>query len=221
MKISKESVQLDKQATQLLKDGKKKQAFELFKKASEMGNFVSTYNVACMYYFGDGVEANHSTALEWFKKASDQGDREAENRVGVMYEEGIGTDIDLNQAFLRYKNSAEAGSLGGMGNLAKCYLYGIGTSVDVEEGLRWMETASKKGNGIATLELGNIYCDGKFVPKDYAMARKILERGLMQKYGPALEKLADLLENGLGGEVDIKRAEYLRRIAPDIFVDDD
>ena len=87
MKISKESAQIDRQATRLLKDGKKKEALELFKKASEMGNFVSTYNVACMYYFGDGVEANTSTALEWFKKASAQGDREAENRVGIMYEE--------------------------------------------------------------------------------------------------------------------------------------
>ena len=66
-----------KEQNKLLQEGNKalqekdyNRAIELFTKSSEMGNYFATYNLGCMYYFGDGVEKDEEKAFEYFIKAS-------------------------------------------------------------------------------------------------------------------------------------------------------
>lgn len=50
----------------------KQKAFFWFEKAAAQGNPFSQYNVAIMYYNGNGVEQNKSLAKEYFKQSCDQ-----------------------------------------------------------------------------------------------------------------------------------------------------
>lgn len=205
--------ELNELATQYLTDKDYENALKYYLEASDQGNFYAMYNLACMYYFGDGVEKNESTSLEWFERAARHGDPEGANRAGVMYENGIGTGRDLKKAFAYYTESAEEHSLSGMANLGLCYLEGKGTAADVSSGLDWMEKASAGGNGIASLTMGDYYRDGNYVEKNYVTARKYYERGQKQKYAPAMIRLAELYEKGLGAAVDGEKGRMLRKLA--------
>lgn len=112
-------------------------------------------------------------------------------------------------------------SLSGMANLAICYLEGKGTEKNIEKGLEWMNTASKKGNGVASLKLANFYTDGLYAEKDYQIARSYLERGMDQKYGDAVMELARFYKEGLGVEIDLVKAKELEELALVIFQEDD
>ena len=74
----------DALATEYLAKEDYENAMKYFLQASEEGYYISTYNIACMYYFGDGVEQNEAKAFEWYKKAAAQGDPEAANRAAIM-----------------------------------------------------------------------------------------------------------------------------------------
>ncbi len=225
--------ELDRIATEYLTNGDYDNAMKYFLQASEEGYFISMFNIACMYYFGDGVEQDYSKAYEWYVKASEAGDKEAMNRVGMLLAEGTGVEKDPEKAFEWYLRSAKAGSLSGMASTGYCYLQGFGTEADLNSFLAWMNKASRKGNGIASLTLGDYYaehadeiidvmqCDSckSSVPKEdlpsYNLnrAREYYERGMKQKYAPAILKLAEMYEKGLGVEQDPAKAEELKELA--------
>lgn len=187
-------------------------AEECFRKAAEEENFYAMYNLACMYYFGDGVEKDDAASFHWFSEADRHGDAEAANRVGIMLENGIGTEADPEAAFDAYLRSAEGGSLSGMANLGQSYLEGK-VRQDVVSGLYWMERASKEGNGIASLAMGEYSLAGTYGEADPAQAKMYFERGMQQKYAPAILRLADLYEEGIGVEKDLKKSAELRELA--------
>ena len=134
-------------------------ALAQFLLSSEQGNYFATYNDACMYYFGDGVTQDEAKAFEYFSKARSQGDAEATNRMAAMLAEGVGVKKDLIKAFDLYLEAAKNKSLSAMANVAICYLEGMGTSIDINEGLKWLDEASLKGNGVAS----KIFADYYFV----------------------------------------------------------
>ena len=72
-------------ATEYLLKKEYDKAMEYYLKASDEGYYFAMYNIACMYYFGDGVEKDDQKAFSWYLKAYEHGDAEAGNRVGVMY----------------------------------------------------------------------------------------------------------------------------------------
>ena len=45
-------------------------ARECYEKAAEQGYYLAMYNLACMYYFGDGVEKNDAIAFNWYWAAA-------------------------------------------------------------------------------------------------------------------------------------------------------
>ena len=59
-------------------------------KAANSGGASAQYNVAGMYFFGQGVKQDYSEALKWYTKASDQGDTDALYFLGLMYAYGNG-----------------------------------------------------------------------------------------------------------------------------------
>jgi len=182
--------------------------------ASEQGEYLAMYNLACMYYFGDGVERDEAAAFSWYQKAGQHGDPEALNRVGVMLENGIGVEKNPAEAFAAYRKSAELGSLSGLANTGFAYLEGKGVQTDWEAGLRYLELASERGNGIASLALGDSYRNGQWgLSPEAVRARGYYERGMQQKYAPAIERLAELYDAGEGVERDPIKAAELRRLA--------
>jgi hypothetical protein len=51
-----------------------KQAYQLYCKASLMGDAESAYEIGMMYFYGRGVRRNHGHAVYWFYKAAAAGD---------------------------------------------------------------------------------------------------------------------------------------------------
>jgi TPR repeat protein len=58
----------------------------------------SMYEVARMYYLGDGVPADPKKAVEWYLKAADKGFAPAQYRLGMLYVSGDGVLQDRKEA---------------------------------------------------------------------------------------------------------------------------
>ena len=63
------------------KEDNLKEAFKLYEKSAEQGLPEAQYNLALMYYRGDGVEKNINEAIKWFKKSAQQRYSTAQNPI--------------------------------------------------------------------------------------------------------------------------------------------
>jgi TPR repeat protein len=63
----------------------KSKAFYYLEKASKDNNAEASYNLALMYYMGDGVDQNVSMSAKLLESASNQGYEDAINNVGKIY----------------------------------------------------------------------------------------------------------------------------------------
>ena len=54
------------------------------------GDEISQYNIALLYFFGNGVEKNLETAFQYCNKSALQGLLRAQNNLAHMYSDGLG-----------------------------------------------------------------------------------------------------------------------------------
>ena len=52
---------------------------------AEQGNIKAQYNLALMYYKGEGVPQNYEEAIKWYNKAAEQGNIKAQYNLALMY----------------------------------------------------------------------------------------------------------------------------------------
>ncbi|WP_440455254.1 tetratricopeptide repeat protein [Psychrobacter sp. ASPA161_9] len=64
--------------------------FNQTQRLANQGNADAQFNLGEMYYLGDGVSQNYTTAKKWFEKAANQGDATAQFNLGFIYEYGHG-----------------------------------------------------------------------------------------------------------------------------------
>ena len=64
-----------------------------------MSHANGTYNVACCYHFGVGIEKDGHNAFEYYQKSAEMGHVEGIYNVGYCYFNGIGVEKDENMAF--------------------------------------------------------------------------------------------------------------------------
>jgi TPR repeat protein len=74
-------------------------AFELYKKAADLGNADGINNLGYCYGNGIGTDIDEEKAFELYQKAADSGNAVGMNNLGYCYGNGIGTDIDEKKAF--------------------------------------------------------------------------------------------------------------------------
>jgi len=157
LSISRRSLMDKKELNKLVEEGTKYlvgdnvevdklKALEIFKNASENGSFMASYNIACMYYFGDGVEKNLEESLKYFEIGASQGDKESLYHAGE-----VALHLGKNELGFKYiKEASEKNSLGAMLTYGELLL----NQDKVNEALEVIEKASLKGNGYASLLLG-------------------------------------------------------------------
>ncbi len=80
------------------KNNEYEKAFELFKKASDLGNAQAMKNLADCYYEGKGIDRDYVKAFEYYQKASEAGDEKAVNNLIYCYHYGIGVDKNVIKA---------------------------------------------------------------------------------------------------------------------------
>ena len=82
-------------------------AVELWRKSAEMGNVTAQYNLACLYYKGEGVCQDYAQAAVWVKKAAEQGHADAQYNLGSLYKTGKGVPKSMKDAAKWYKMALE------------------------------------------------------------------------------------------------------------------
>ena len=71
------------------------------------GSPEAQYNLAILYYNGDGLVRNRTKAAEWFTKSAKQGLDRAQYNLGALYFSGLGLDRDYKVANTWFRLSAE------------------------------------------------------------------------------------------------------------------
>lgn len=67
------------------------------------------YNLAFMYFGGDGVKQDDTKAAFWFEQAAKSGHAQAQDTLAYMYLNGRGLQSDRVRAYVWYRLAAENG----------------------------------------------------------------------------------------------------------------
>src|ERR1043165_2468466 len=145
--------------------------------AAEGGHPVAQWKLGRMYADGDGVAQDELRAFEYFSKIANQHaeDNPSAPQAGIVanafvalgryYLSGIPnskvkSDPERAREMLYYAASY-FGNADAQYDLARLYLKGVdATSNELAVGLRWMNTAAKKGQHLAQAQLGEMLFNG-------------------------------------------------------------
>ena len=120
--------------------------FEDVKAKADQGNASAQYNLAILYYKGDGVDKDSAESAKWFRKAAEQGDDQAQYNLGVMYAHGNGVPNDDTEAANWFRRAAEQGSANAQFQLGLAYFLGKGVPEDIVQSYKWFNLAAARGD---------------------------------------------------------------------------
>jgi|TARA_B110000305_G_C19247121_1_gene542889 TPR repeat protein len=109
-------------------------ALHEFTLAAEEGLDLAQYNLAILYFTGQGVVQDAAEAFRWTELAAQQGHVAAQFNLGSLYYAGDGVEADTDKAVEMFEGAARAGHAAAALILANMYADGELTP-DVEPGL--------------------------------------------------------------------------------------
>ena len=120
---------------------------------------LDDYKRGLAYFFGIGNVRDDDEGIRYLKMAADEGDVDAMNMYGfACYHVSLNAKSEPEkknwyekQAVKWFKEAALMGQVEAIFNLGVCNLEGIGIEKDENEGMRYIETALKKGHPRALL----------------------------------------------------------------------
>lgn len=187
-------------------------AFELYKKASELGHAESQYSLGYMYAYGECTAKDEEKALFWYRKAAKQGHEKARRMV-----EGIESRRRPSWGFGSYSApSPQSMSAKDAYERGENYYYGRnGFGQDYAEAVKWYRKAAEQGYARAQCDLGFMYENGRGVTKkdDYE-AVKWYRKAADQGNASAQCNLGFMYDNGRGVTKDESEAvKWFRKAA--------
>jgi TPR repeat protein len=120
-------------------------AFELYSQAADMGLMQAQYNLATMYYDGEGTEKDYAAAISWLRKSAEQGFAPAQSLLALMYYNGEGTEKDYAAGISWFHKAAEQGYAEAQWWLGVIYIDGRFVK-DTDKGTYWMRKAAAQGD---------------------------------------------------------------------------
>jgi hypothetical protein len=165
---------------------------------AERGDAKAQYNLARMYYRGQGVPQDYAAAARWSRKAADQGDAKAQYSLAYMYHQGQGVPLDYAEAVRWTRKAADQGLAAAQYGLGNCYREGQGVQMDHAEAVRWYSKAADQGLAVAQYDLGNSYRKGQGVAKDPTEAVRWYRRAEAQGDASARDALRIMSRGGQG-----------------------
>jgi len=151
------------QGAELQRQGKLKEAVELFSAMADVGDPVGAYGLGVVYFQGRGVPKDMVQSTHWFGISAVQGYAPAQYNLGNAYLHGRGVAKNLDQAEQWWRKAAQQGYTRAQYNLG-ALLHGSGATADMrEEGIAWIRAAAADGFDKAVNKLAEI---GQ--PVDYA-----------------------------------------------------
>ena len=179
-------------------------AFELWKKAADMGNADAMNNVGVCDENGQGVPQDKAKALEWYKRLeavdSERGKKaiaslqNPSNQSSDLLNQGIAARKagDNSKAVELYRKAADMGNADAMCNLGFMYEKGHGVPQDYKKAGEFYRMAIEKGNATAMSNLGEFYRDGFGVKQDFTEAEKLFNKAIAAGFKGAEAELAKL-----------------------------
>lgn len=177
-------------------------ARRLFMQAARQGDRVAQYDLAVMYWHGEGMPANRRLALQWLHKAAAAQLADAQFMLGKLYEAGDGVPRNLKQATGWYEKAAGQGHLEAQINVATQYFLGRGAPHDEQRAASWYRKAAEQGDASAQYLIASMYQHGNGVAQDPAQALRWYQAAAAQG-DPAAAGLATELQrqiDGAGGQ---------------------
>jgi len=155
------------------------QIARLYQQAAAMGHWKAEFNLAGLYFRGQGVEQNTEKATELIESVMKKGVPDAWDAMGSLYMNGIGSlKQDATVAWAFWQRAADMGSPNAQAYIGEHLNARITEPPRVwaneEIGRKMLECAFAQGSGKAALELG---VSLKF-DKDYERALQILQEGV-------------------------------------------
>ena len=182
-------------------------ALEYYKKALEGEEQIyiaaAMYDIAYIYFSGQGVEQDYAKALEWFEKSADLGYSAAMNGIGYMYHYGEGVEQDFTKALEWLEKSADLGDSTAMINIASMYENGEGVEQDFTKAIEWYEKSADLDNTDAMGSLGIYY----LATQKYAKALGWFEKAADLGNADAMDVIAYMYENGIGVARNSEKAQ--------------
>lgn len=168
-----------------------KKAFELFQKASDLGNDNASLNLAFLYLAGGKKDdVRNQKAVELFEKSAKDGNKIAQFMSGYAYCKGFVVACNYAQCY-KLMNSAATGEAQideAQLMLAELYLKGLGTVQNYAKGIEAYEKAVAQGNLDADIYLADLLIEGKYVQKNPAKAYMLYNIAAARGRQDALEK---------------------------------
>ncbi|ENF8750568.1 SEL1-like repeat protein [Vibrio fluvialis] len=172
-------------------------AFELLSKVAK-GNKYAAYNLAGMYFNGNGVNHDYQKSFDWYSVASKSDHAASDYFIAQHYYKGLGRDKNLTQAYKWYLQSAEKGDVDAQFRLGWMLSNGEGTSANSRAAFKWYKKAAEQGHAAAQNNLGVMYSEGDGVEKDEYQAFKWYEKAARQGDDVAQNNLGARYEFGNG-----------------------
>ena len=139
-----------------------------------------------------GIEAwqksDYSAAVAIWRPLAEKGDADAAFNLGQAYRLGRGVDLNLGAAQSWFERAAAKGHVDAQTTLG-LLLFQNGNRIS---GLRWLRSASDKGEARAMLVYGTALYNGDGVPQDPVLGYAYVSRAAAQGLPAAKETLAQL-----------------------------
>lgn len=73
---------------------------------AEAGDSRAQYQLALMYYRGEGLPQDYEKAALWYRRAAERGDVDAQLNLGLMHAQGLGVKQNFFEAFKWFELAA-------------------------------------------------------------------------------------------------------------------
>lgn len=186
-------------------------AFEMYSKASELGDLISTFSMGSYYERGlVGGKPDFTKSLQCYLKAKDYWEARIKpagliaNKIAEFYLYGKGVDIDLDLAISYYKESIRLGFFESYMNLATAYH----EKGDFRNSFQSLLSGYENGIMYVCNNLGDAYYYGRGTEQSYEKAYEMFKKG--SDSNPICKyRQSEMLRRGEGVEQDNEMAYKL------------
>ena len=186
-------------------------AFPWFKKNAELGNSRDQLFLGILLLYGLGVQANTDLALVWFQASADQGNKEAQKYLQELV---FNDSDDMPQFYQSNIKEAEKGNAFAQYNIGLIFQYGLGIEENQQKAFEWYSKAADQGNGMAQLNLANMYINEtcECTPFNIEKVIQLYKQSASQNIAQAQFNLGQIYSSELFGYLDLDEANKWYKI---------